>query len=110
MIKKEIILVFKIKYLLDIKTIEKRLHSNYYSDKEKFNGDINKIFANARYYNQPETIYYKCANELESFIQPYLHSLKDNIMQSDDEFDQNTQRLGRPKSVGVKKKISKTKN
>lgn len=95
---------------LDIKSIEKRLHSNYYTDKEKFINDVKRIFTNARFYNQPETIYFKCANELESYILPYLHSLKDNVMWSDDESDLNQEKKNRVKAPGVKKKIMKTKN
>ena len=72
---------------------------------------MKRIFTNARFYNQPETIYFKCANELEGFILPYLHSLKDNVMQSDDESEINTaERKSRIKAPGVKKKIMKTKN
>lgn len=101
---------FLIKSALDIKTIEKRLYLNNYTDKEKFIGDVTRIFTNARYYNQAETIYYKCANELESFIQPYLHSLKDNVIISDDESEPNLDRKGKFKPNSVKKKIMKTKN
>lgn len=103
------------KQKIDIKSIEKRLHSNYYTDKEKFIGDVKRIFSNARFYNQSETIYFKCANELENFILPYLHSLKDNIVPSDDESENNNsnnnnERKMRLKAPGIKKKIMKTKN
>ena len=64
--------------LIDLKTIEKRLLSNYYHDKASFIKDIALIFENARIYNQPETIYYKAAYEMETFIRPYLDKLKED--------------------------------
>ena len=36
-----------------------------------------RIFKNCRIYNQPETVYIKCANELEEYIRPHLESLKE---------------------------------
>lgn len=86
------------------------MQSNIYNEKEKFINDVKRIFNNARFYNQPETIYYKCANELENFILPYLNSLKDNVnSNSDDESDPNQEKKIRSKIPGIKKKIMKTK-
>ncbi len=53
---------------IDLKTIEKKLMDNKYNDKEIFIKDIKRIFSNARVYNQADTIYYKCANELELYL------------------------------------------
>lgn len=36
-----------------------------------------KIFRNCKLYNQPETVYYKCSNDLEEFIRPHLQALKE---------------------------------
>ena len=44
----------------DIKQMEKNIQNNLYKNKDQFINDMKKIFSNARTYNQPETIYYKC--------------------------------------------------
>lgn len=49
---------------IDLKTIEKKLSNNEYKDREQFCEDILKIFKNCKLYNQPETVYFKCSNEL----------------------------------------------
>lgn len=36
------------------------------------------MFSNCRKYNQPETIYYKAADELEAFVEPLLSNIKEN--------------------------------
>ena len=38
------------------------------------------MFENCRLYNQPETVYYKCANELEEYLKPHLESLKEGTL------------------------------
>ncbi|KAF7153735.1 hypothetical protein RHSIM_Rhsim01G0270400 [Rhododendron simsii] len=46
----------------DLKTMSKRVESEqYYVTFEMFLADVRRMFANARTYNSPETIYYKCA-------------------------------------------------
>lgn len=45
--------------------------------KEQFKKDIQKIFENARIYNQEETIYYKYANQLQNLVRPMLERLKE---------------------------------
>jgi len=37
-----------------------------------FKKDVIRIFVNARDYNNINTVYYKCANELEKYISPYI--------------------------------------
>ena len=49
-----------------------------------------------RTYNQPDTIYYRCANELDKYIAPYLNTLKDEV---------NTD--GGKRVSGINKKIKK---
>lgn len=47
----------------DLKTMSKRVESEqYYVTFEMFVADARRMFANARTYNSPETIYYKCAS------------------------------------------------
>lgn len=46
----------------DLKTMSKRVESElYYVTFDMFVADVRRMFANARTYNSPETIYYKCA-------------------------------------------------
>ncbi|CAL5433067.1 unnamed protein product [Camellia sinensis] len=48
----------------DLKTMSKRVESEqyYYVTFEMFVADVKRMFGNARTYNSPETIYYKCAS------------------------------------------------
>ncbi|PKA58300.1 Histone acetyltransferase GCN5 [Apostasia shenzhenica] len=58
-----------IKDPMDLKTMSKRLESElYYVTFEMFVADVKRMFANARTYNSPETIYYKCATRLENYF------------------------------------------
>lgn len=46
----------------DLKTMSKRVDSElYYVTLDMFTADVKRMFQNARTYNSPETIYYKCA-------------------------------------------------
>ncbi|KAL3676605.1 hypothetical protein R1sor_026553 [Riccia sorocarpa] len=68
-----------IKDPVDLKTTSKRLESEqYFLTLEMFCADMRRMFANARTYNSPDTIYYKAANRLEAFfntkLQLGLHS------------------------------------
>ncbi|KAK7336803.1 hypothetical protein VNO77_17351 [Canavalia gladiata] len=59
-----------IKDPMDLKTMTKRVESEqYYVTFEMFVADVRRMFANARTYNSPETIYYKCATRLEAHFQ-----------------------------------------
>ncbi|KAF7120049.1 hypothetical protein RHSIM_Rhsim13G0030500 [Rhododendron simsii] len=52
-----------IKDPMDLKTMSKRVESEqYYVTFEMFVADARRMFENARTYNSPETIYYKCAS------------------------------------------------
>ncbi|KAI8522985.1 hypothetical protein RHMOL_Rhmol13G0039400 [Rhododendron molle] len=52
-----------IKDPMDLKTMSKRVESEqYYVTFEMFVADVRRMFSNARTYNSPETIYYKCAS------------------------------------------------
>ncbi|PWA77834.1 histone acetyltransferase of the GNAT family 1 [Artemisia annua] len=54
---------------MDLKTMAKRVDSEqYYVTLEMFLADARRMFANARTYNSPETIYFKCSTRLESFF------------------------------------------
>ncbi|CAL5436838.1 unnamed protein product [Camellia sinensis] len=52
-----------IKDPIDLKKLSKRVESEqYYVTFEMFVADVKRMFCNARTYNSPETIYYKCTN------------------------------------------------
>ncbi|XP_078436762.1 histone acetyltransferase of the GNAT family 1 isoform X2 [Wolffia australiana] len=55
-----------IKDPMDLRTMSKRVEADYYVTLEMFVADVKRMFANARTYNTPETIYYKCATRLET--------------------------------------------
>ncbi|XP_031372980.1 histone acetyltransferase GCN5 isoform X2 [Punica granatum] len=64
-----------IKDPMDLKTMSKRVESErYYVTLEMFIADVKRMFANARTYNSPETIYYKCATRLEAHFQSKVQS------------------------------------
>lgn len=64
-----------IKDPMDLKTMSKRVESEqYYVTFEMFVADVRRMFANARTYNSPETIYYKCATRLESHFSSKVQS------------------------------------
>ncbi|GMH27969.1 hypothetical protein Nepgr_029812 [Nepenthes gracilis] len=64
-----------IKDPMDIKTMSKRVESEqYYVTLDMFIADVRRMFANARTYNSPETIYYKCATRLESHFSSKVQS------------------------------------
>ena len=68
----------KITEPMDLKTLEKGVESGKYKNKIMFEKDLKKIFDNARTYNGHNTHYYKDADYLETFIDPFLKKLKDN--------------------------------
>lgn len=63
-------------YNADLKTMSKRVESElYYVTFDMFVADVRRMFANARTYNSPETIYYKCATRqvyCSSMLQLFL--------------------------------------
>ncbi|CAK0784458.1 hypothetical protein CVIRNUC_007662 [Coccomyxa viridis] len=59
---------------VDLSLIKKRLDSKtYYVTLNIFAADVNRMCANARVYNNAETIYFKLANRVEDFFEEYLH-------------------------------------
>ncbi|XP_011026071.1 PREDICTED: histone acetyltransferase GCN5-like [Populus euphratica] len=64
-----------IKDPMDLKTMLKRVESEqYYVTLEMFIADVKRMCANARTYNTPDTIYYKCATRLEAHFQSKVQS------------------------------------
>jgi len=64
-----------IKDPVDLALIARRICSyEYYIKLEIFIADFKMMFTNARMYNSPDTIYYKCANRLEAFFEDQIRS------------------------------------
>ncbi|EEF41390.1 histone acetyltransferase GCN5 isoform X1 [Ricinus communis] len=64
-----------IKDPIDLKTMSKRIESEqYYVTFDMFVADVKRMFANARTYNSPDTIYYKCATRLEAHFESKVQS------------------------------------
>ncbi|KAK3036879.1 hypothetical protein RJ639_031497 [Escallonia herrerae] len=60
---------------MDLKTMLKRVESEqYYVTFEMFVADVRRMFSNARTYNSPETIYYKCSTRSGSSELAYAAS------------------------------------
>ncbi|CAM0912675.1 unnamed protein product [Alopecurus aequalis] len=58
-----------IKDPIDLKTMSRRVESEqYYVTLEMFVADLKRMFVNARTYNSPDTIYYKCSTRLEAYF------------------------------------------
>lgn len=64
-----------IKYPMDLKTMNERLKSGYYTSRKLFIADMTRIFTNCRIYNSPDTEYYMCANQLEKYFQTKMKEL-----------------------------------
>lgn len=56
------------------------MKNGLYQTKESFVNDVNLIFKNAKVYNQPHTIFFKYAVELEKFAKDHLENLKEETM------------------------------
>eukprot|EP00474_Spongospora_subterranea_P010086 CRZ10544.1 hypothetical protein [Spongospora subterranea] len=54
-----------IKDPMDLQTMETNLDKGLYTTKERFMEDVEKIITNCKVYNEPETIYVRCANALQ---------------------------------------------
>ncbi|XP_018019022.1 histone acetyltransferase KAT2A [Hyalella azteca] len=63
-----------IKYPMDLKTMTERHKAKYYHSVRLFHADMMRIFNNCRFYNHPDTEYFKCASALEKY---YKHKIKE---------------------------------
>ena len=57
-----------VKNPMDFKTIGEKLKAKYYAGIKLFSSDMTQIFMNCRVYNDKQTEYYDCANNLEQFF------------------------------------------
>lgn len=51
-----------------------RLKAKYYIKTRLFHADMSRIFRNCKFYNHPDTEYYKCAVALEKY---YRNKMKE---------------------------------
>lgn len=52
----------------DLKTMTERLRSRYYVTRKLFVADLQRVIANCREYNPPDSEYCRCASALEKFF------------------------------------------
>ena len=60
-----------------LEKVAQKLEADTYTEREMFRADILLIFENARFYNAKDTIFYKFADILQTFVQPLLDKLKE---------------------------------
>ncbi|KAG9286068.1 hypothetical protein G9A89_022745 [Geosiphon pyriformis] len=53
---------------IDLRTVKEKMENDKYPTIAEFYTDVQRIFENCRAYNSPNTIYVKCADELEEFF------------------------------------------
>ena len=60
---------------IDLKTIQRRLDAgNFYITRELFLADVKRMCNNCRTYNAKDTVYYKCADDMEKRINEIFFS------------------------------------
>jgi hypothetical protein len=67
---------------VSMQLIRERLAAgDYYLTLDIFVADFHRMFANARFYNSAESIFFKLANKLEDKLEAYLevHVLRDAL-------------------------------
>ena len=50
---------------MDLSKISKRIDSGFYRTKEIYISDFKRMFENCKYFNDPKSEYYECAQKLE---------------------------------------------
>lgn len=61
-----------IKQPMDLLLLEQNVNNGKYADLAHFEKDLRLIFTNCRNYNRPESVYYKSATELETYVNQLL--------------------------------------
>jgi histone acetyltransferase len=78
-----------IKNPMDLLTVRQKIDSGKYNSKEEFEADVKLIFTNAKTYNQPNTVYYKYADEVESAATKLLANLQFDIDDREEDNGEN---------------------
>ena len=53
-----------------------RLRTKYYKRRRMFVADLRRVFANCKLFNEPDSEYYKCAVELEEYVDDLLRDME----------------------------------
>jgi histone acetyltransferase len=61
----------------DLKTMESRVEKNYYKSLDAFTADFERIISNCKYFNDPKSIYVKCAIKLDQFYKNRLKAVEE---------------------------------
>lgn len=97
-----------IKNPMDFQTIRENINKDLFRSKADFIRAVRQIFANAKIYNLKNTIYYKCALELEVFSEEVFVNLKERDEKEEAhkmEIEQgNSSSQGDSKSKNMKKR------
>lgn len=64
---------------VDLQTIRNKVEFGQYQSVNDFVKDVTKMFDNCRYYNAPNTPFYRCADVLEIYFVEKLKSLKSKL-------------------------------
>jgi len=54
-----------IKDPIDLQMIARRLEADFYITSDIFIADLRRMLSNCKFYNKPDTVFYKCAEEIE---------------------------------------------
>ena len=54
-----------------------RVETDYYKSLDSFKTDFNRMVDNCRKFNDPKSVYVKCANRLESFFKTRLKAVEE---------------------------------
>lgn len=68
-----------IKFPMDLATVRRKIEERQYGTLSNFATDIMRIFDNSRQFNMIGSVYWECADELESKFAQLLHKLKKSI-------------------------------
>lgn len=62
--------------LVDLTTLDDKVEGDSYDSVASFESDLGLIFQNCKFYNEPGSVYYKCALKLERFCNDKITNLR----------------------------------
>lgn len=107
-----------IKNSMDFQTMRGKVLAGEYKNREQYIEDVQLICDNARLYNTKNTIYYKCACDLEKYAKDILVNLKNENDKSTEnclelnylEDWQPAEKIRKIQKVGAKRAVGEDKN
>lgn len=102
---------------MDFQTMREKVLAGEYKNREQYIEDVQLICDNARLYNTKNTIYYKCAFDLEKYAKDILVNLKnENDKSSENNLELNylsdwqpAEEIRKVHKVGLKRSIREDK-